>query len=80
MGKLNVSYSGDETDASEQRGELPRFFLRGKLSFCLPFFENPPRPEPDRAGGGRPNERAGGRAAGGRAAGERTGGRAKSSY
>ena len=25
MGKLNVSYSGDETDASEQRGELPRF-------------------------------------------------------
>ncbi len=35
MGKLNVSYSGDETDASEQRGELSPTFLNGEIIFLL---------------------------------------------
>ena len=46
MGKLNVSYSGDETHASVQRGEFPPTFHFYKFNFCWPFFEIPPGPGP----------------------------------
>ncbi len=39
MGKLNVSYSGDETDASMQRGEFPPTFFLTTSVFVDPFLK-----------------------------------------
>ncbi len=51
MGKLNVSYSGDETDASVQRGEFSTTFLLTNSVFVDPFLKFRPGQGPGRARG-----------------------------
>ncbi len=50
MGKLNVPYSGDETDASVQRGEFSPKFLFEISVFVDPFLKILPAQTRARAG------------------------------